>query len=684
MITASIVVNTSDYYHADSTHYTSSSEFRRIGEPNSDTSYTKASFSTNFNSKSYTGLVESVTNYNVTYSATSDGDDGGYTASWFATYENWLDGSTYKTSKYSKSTVSGTGLHSGTVWNTSAETNYPLTTLEVFDTAGNYPSTTVLTTDIPYNDTDTYIETYDLPIISANSDGTYETVVATNTVSTSSSIGTLFSQTYLGTTLQPMTVSVGQTIIPAYYAQSNETLYLAVPQTGYPRQTANFSDAFIPLGQTSFRYYFDGQTDNVTSVLTIIRTSLATYSSTYDVGTSPLTLTVNFVSSASYPGTTTVKSESVMPDGRLDITTATIDHTYFSTVATQSNYAKTGTSTATRVGNLFNQATVNIITDYSTRAFTTFDYGGYTFTHGSVGLDVSSITLLKDSSLSYSTSSTASLKKVSNAYTFQTYSQPYPAKGSSTSEVTIDGNSSSTWEANSTVHRHSYLNNDNFTSKYRFASLYPLSSISGTQNTFIFGEAVTYENGNVIPSTDMAFSSGWGIGVSVPANISELAYTTSSVYDGVVYVTTSPRTYSATTTNSVKVTQSLDSITVTYGSTVTTTTPNVTSSASYSGSLSNLLTWGKTYFTNLGGTFVNNGFFGADSITLHLLGNMRVTSFNSTGGDTSSWTSSYDGAITVTGGDAYCFYKQTSGSVFALTHYTVLKNAREIVGFTKT
>ena len=697
MLTASTIVDSSAYFPANSTRYTASTEAIRpspdLDGGRSGVTYTYISswsFNTDYTTNiGATAKYTQVSKERVTYSNTSIGEDGesGYTIA--STFETWIESSTRKASRYRFASLTASGGLSATWNNTTHETTYPETTVSLLDTSGTYPSTTVLTQNVTYNDTDTYLQSYEMPIISANASGTYSTVSLTSTISTSSSQGTLLSQTLLGTSMQPMTISVGQTIIPAYYAQSNESLYLQIPVTGRPRLTVEFSSAFIPVGGSSYRGYWLNAPNNATSVLTIPVFSEVTYKSTYTVTTSPLTLTLTYIGSTSFLGTTTMQADSTFSDGRLNVTTETIGHTYYSTQTSEATYPKTGTSTATRVGTIiggFGGATtpINVFTDYSTMNGTTFNYGGYTFGHGSAGLDVSSATLLNDSSLSYSTLSTASLKKVSQSYSIETYTNPPLGLGGSTSTQTIDGNSTTVVQANSTVHALSMLcNSDNYTSVYRRASLYPLSYVTSTQNTMRFGEAITYEGGNVIPSTDMRYSNGWGIGISVPSALSEVAYVTSSVYNGVVYATTVPRSYTATTTSSVRASQSINSITVTYRSTNSASEPAIATS-SFSGLFDNILPWGKTYFTDLGGTFVNNGFLGVPNVTLALRGDMQVTSFNSTGGNTSSWTSAYNGKITITGGDGYCFYSRTSGSVFALHHFTVGKQNRGITAFTKT
>jgi hypothetical protein len=224
-------------------------------------------------------------------------------------------------------------------------------------------------------------------------------------------------------------------------------------------------------------------------------------------------------------------------------------------------------------------------------------------------------------------------------------------------------------------------------------------SVGGTTSsipfTQAFGLAQTYQTAaGITPSGDMSYDNGFGLGFSIPANISFVDFTTSSVYNGGVMLTTA-------TGDLYKASQSIDSVSATtYGTSIKTTgtgtgtgtvsTTDASLTTSYSGLINTEISWDATHYTNnliLAGegeaSFANNGFDG--DVDLHIRGVYKITTFDPTGGEIATYKSTYagDNTISITGGDGLVLYKGGT-KLLTLGFSSVASTFRSITKFTKT
>lgn len=555
-----------------------------------------------------------------------------------------------------------------------------------------------------YTDTDTIPTTAEYPIITYGGIGTgtesgfYSTTDSKNDVSTSSTRRTITTDTKLMSSIWDSFFTLGQTTVPCYWADYNERLAYILPVSGYPGDVVEWTQAYSDLGTkidagASFpsegANFLTSVYDTQTEILTLLKTT-TTNTTDYQPPSNwiPYTATVKYRATSASERSTTYQDESINTDGQLSVYSATKPHTYTDTYIAESLIPCT----------IF--LTQPTVASYSAGYYTekksklgniTYSKSGGIYILSKNGEEITSLTTYFGSINSVDSFQLAHLIRLSTQYTSAEELYPAPKYHGGATSITSHTGVYSDYQsylsvANSTVTAKKYYKSDMYSVSHTVSAM-PFSQV--------FGLAETYQTGaGITPSTDMSYSLGWGLGFSIPANLSFVDFTTSSVYNGGVMLTTITKELvsASQSLNSVSATTSATSniILGTGTDTTVTSTTDASLTSSYASSFNTEISWNATHYTNnlnLAGegvaSFANNGFNG--NVSLHIRGVYNLTSFDSTGGNSAYWRTTYDGnnTISITGGDGLVIYKG-GNQLLTLNHSSIASTFRGITNFTKT
>jgi hypothetical protein len=556
-----------------------------------------------------------------------------------------------------------------------------------------------------YTDTDTVATNGSYPIITTSITGTgtdtgttFVSSTASKTdLTTSSTRRTITTDTKLTTHTFNSSFTLGQTTISCYWADYNERLAYVLPVSGYPKDFVDWTQAYSDLGTkidagASFpaegANFLTSVYDTQTEILTLLKTTTTNTTSFQDASNwIPYTATVNYRATSSSTRSTTYQDESTDTNGKLLVYSTTKTHTYTDTYHTVSNIPITISLTTATVSSY----SVGFYTEKKSKlGDITYSLSGGIYILSKNGEEITYLTTYFGSINSVDSYQLASLARLSTQYTYEEELYPpptyYGGLTSKTSDIFYSDYQSYLSAADSTVTAKKYYKSDMYSVSHTTSAI-PFAQA--------FGLAQTYQtDAGITPSTDMSYSLGWGLGFSIPANLSFVDFTTSSVYNGGVMLTTTNKELvsASQSLNSVSATTSATSnITLGTGTdTTVTSTTDASLTSSYASSFNTQISWNATHYTNnliLAGegeaSFANNGF--NDNVSLHIRGVYNFTSFDSTGGNLSSYRSTYDGnnTISITGGDGLVIYKGGS-RLLTLGFSSVASTFRGITNFTKT
>lgn len=549
---------------------------------------------------------------------------------------------------------------------------------------------------VEYENTDTTQETYEFPFTSANSTGTFPTTRQETRTTTTASPSITQSEPVYGLGVQETTISLDITTVDALWSPngSSRIFYRKPIFSGKPLDVVKRANVLEDIGTSvSYRgHYTFGRnaeshtystysgTDNTTTT-----TAAGIYSTTKQATDGPgfntYEASVTFTEITSAQGTTTTTYQEN------PTSTATSEHTYRITGESEIENAVTVYRTTTDTvffgkkgspggpPSFYNPESRWI---YGSSQFTTLagsetDNGYYFGSHQKNPLN--KVVVENDSVISKDVFSSAS--------PLQTYKNTF---------FTRDGIAIGTFPLNKSRYiyepfaeagewvspqpdfnrTYSYTTSVYFSQNISYTGAEPPTFFvaysstkapdEGTFSNQAQGVGITYDKPlAIIPSEGMNFSSGWGLGFSIPSSVSDIAFEYSSAYSAGVFATNP-------SAQDMSFSQDLDSVSHTSFWT------NGTSQERSSGSfvISNILTWGKTHKEDLNFgayvTAINNGFTDGGPATAYVRGAYSMTSFNITGGGQTTSSGEYDELITLNQGDVYMFEDANKGEeVWALT-----------------
>ena len=711
MINGNTIVNLTDVFAQEYTSktYTSHTGFTESGWYDGTTSSTLTRYgghSGNFYSDSVRGTYTDLSFYSISNSTSYNSGTPNFIKKellyWTSQdYTGNVRGETFYTSvdetynnaqSWPFTPFTNTTIRSSSIDSTRRTTYNPTNYTATGTTTANFTSY--------YRDTDTVTTNTNIPIISygatgtETTSGTYNTTLAITSHSTTSAYKTITDATSLISSTWTSFFTLGQTTVPAYWANYNERLAYILPVSGYPKDVVEWTQAYSDLGTkidagASFpaeganflTSVYDTQTE-LKTILKTTTTNTTSYKPASDWITHVATVTYNSSSSSTCP--TTYQDSSVDTNGKLLVYSSTKSHTYTDTFTTGSNITATISLTTATISS-WHGGFYTI--QKSKLGNISFPLSGGSYTISKNGNEISYITTLPASNMSVNSFSTNTLSRLSTSYT-----------SAETVDINYHGGLTSLTSGTGFYSDYqSYLDVGNSTVTQKKYHKSDMLSVGGTTSavpyTQAFGLAQKYQTEiGVRPSENMAFANGWGAGIAVNSAISFVDFTTVSVYNGIVM-------FSTITQDLVSASQSLDSISATtWGTTNTTlgtgtnttatstTSPSLTSS--YTGTVDREIYWVTTYRTNNltpvddKASFANNGF--ANNVSVHLRGIYKLTSFDSTGGDMSTFKSTYNnGTYNLISGHGLVIYP--GGSKFlTLGFNSVASTYRGITKFTKT